>query len=83
MSAKGFPKHTRCSCYSCWRQDDLREAIEDFLVEKCAVKAVQVVGASRRRVEVVEEISFVIETDDLAPSSRIPALWRRPHARAC
>ena len=46
------------------RADDLREAIEDFLVERCGVKAVQVVGACRRRVEVIEEISFVIQTDD-------------------
>ena len=47
-----------------YRADDLRDAIEEFLLAKCAVKAVQVVGACRRRVEVIEEIAFVIETDD-------------------
>ena len=35
-----------------------------FLFAKCGVKAVQVVGAYRRRVEVIEEIAFVIQTDD-------------------
>jgi DNA polymerase (family 10) len=47
-----------------YRADDLRDAIEEFLLVKCPVKAVQVVGACRRRVEVIEEIAFVIETDD-------------------
>jgi DNA polymerase (family X) len=46
-----------------YRADDLRDAIEEFLLAKCAVKAVQVVGACRRRIEVIEEIAFVIETD--------------------
>lgn len=48
-----------------YRADDLRGAIEEFLLAKCAAKKVQVVGACRRRAEVIEEISFVIETDDL------------------
>ena len=47
-----------------YRADDLRDAIEEFLLGKCASKAVQVVGDCRRRVEVIEEIAFVIETDD-------------------
>ena len=54
-----------------YRADDLRDAIEEFLLAKCGVKAVQVVGACRRRVEVIEEIAFVIETDDF------PAVVRR------
>ncbi|HTM47228.1 MAG TPA: PHP domain-containing protein [Bryobacteraceae bacterium] len=54
-----------------YRADELRDAIEEFLLAKCAVKTVQVVGACRRRVEVVEEIAFVIETDDF------PAVVRR------
>src|SRR5258708_28097862 len=54
-----------------YRADDLREAIEEFLLAKCAVKAVQIVGACRRRVEVIEEIAFLIETDDF------PAVVRR------
>ena len=47
-----------------YRADDLRTAVEEFLLEKCRVKAAQVVGACRRRVEVVEEIAFAIDTDD-------------------
>ena len=54
-----------------YRADDLRDAVEEFLLTKCAVKAVQVVGACRRRVEVIEEIAFVIGTDDF------PAVVRR------
>ena len=47
-----------------YRADDLHNAIEEFLLAKCAVKAVQIVGACRRRASVIEEIAFVIETDD-------------------
>jgi len=47
-----------------YRADDLRDTIEESLLAKCAVKAAQVVGAFRRRVEVIEEIAFMIETDD-------------------
>jgi len=47
-----------------YRADNLRNAIEEFLTEKCGVKAVHVVGAYRRRVEVIEEIAFLIQTDD-------------------
>jgi DNA polymerase (family 10) len=47
-----------------YRADDLHEAIEDFLVEKCKVRGVAVVGEYRRRVEVIEEIAYVIQTDD-------------------
>jgi DNA polymerase (family X) len=47
-----------------YRADYLRTAIEEFLLEKCRVNAAQVVGACRRRVEVVEEIAFAIGTDD-------------------
>jgi DNA polymerase (family 10) len=47
-----------------YRADDLRDAIEEFLLTRCAAKAVQVVGACRRRMEVIEEIAFVVETDN-------------------
>jgi DNA polymerase (family 10) len=50
-----------------YRADDLRDSIEEFLLSKCGAKAVQVVGAFRRRAEVIEEIAFVIETDDFPP----------------
>ena len=54
-----------------YRADDLHNAIEEFLLAKCAAKVVQIVGACRRRADVVEEIAFVIETDDF------PAVVRR------
>ena len=47
-----------------YHADDLRDAIESFLSDKCGAAAVQVAGACRRRVEVVEEIAFVIQTED-------------------
>ena len=47
-----------------YRADGLRDSIEQFLFEKCGVKTAQVVGACRRRVEVIDELAFVIQTDD-------------------
>lgn len=49
-----------------YRADDLRIAIEEFLLNRCGVRRAEVVGEYRRRVEVIEEIVFVIETDDFA-----------------
>ena len=46
------------------RADDLREAVEEFLLGPCRVRRVELVGEVRRRVEVIEELAFVIETDD-------------------
>jgi len=47
-----------------YRADDLRTSLEEFLLSKCGVRRVQVAGDYRRRVEVIEEISFVVETGD-------------------
>lgn len=47
-----------------YKADDLRTAVESFLVDKCRVRRAEVVGDYRRRVEVIEELSFVVETDD-------------------
>ena len=44
------------------RADDLRDAVAEFLVERCVVKEVQVTGACRRRVEVIEGLSFGVQT---------------------
>ena len=46
------------------KADDLRVAIEEFLWHECGVAAVQVAGDYRRRVEIVEEIAFVVQTND-------------------
>jgi len=47
-----------------YRADDLRELIEEFLLNACRVRRADVAGDYRRRVEVIEELVFVIETDD-------------------
>jgi DNA polymerase (family 10) len=49
-----------------YKTDDLAESVERYLRERCPVKAVQAVGDYRRRVEVIEELAFVVETDDFA-----------------
>jgi len=47
-----------------YRAEDLRELIEQFLLNVCLVRRAEVVGDYRRRVEVIEELVFVIETDN-------------------
>ena len=47
-----------------YRADDLRTAVEEYLVTRCGVKRAAVTGDYRRRVEVVEELVFVVQTDD-------------------
>jgi DNA polymerase (family 10) len=47
-----------------YRADDLRIAVEEFLLGPCRVKRAEVAGEVRRRAEVVGELGFVIETDD-------------------
>ena len=49
-----------------YRADDLRTAVEEFLLGPCRVKRAEVVGQVRRRLEVVEEVAFVVETEDFA-----------------
>ncbi|MBV9609164.1 MAG: DNA polymerase III [Acidobacteria bacterium] len=49
-----------------YRADDLREAIEEFLVSACRVRRAEPAGDYRRRVEVIEDLVFVVETDDFA-----------------
>jgi DNA polymerase (family X) len=47
-----------------YRADDLRDAVEEFLIDKCRVKNAEIVGDYRRRVEVIEEMAFLVDTDD-------------------
>ena len=47
-----------------YKADELRDAIEAFLIEKCQVKKVEAVGDFRRRVEVIDGLAFAIETED-------------------
>jgi DNA polymerase (family 10) len=46
-----------------YRADDLRSSIEEFLLARCGVRRAEVAGDYRRRVEIVEELTFVIETE--------------------
>jgi DNA polymerase (family X) len=47
-----------------YRADDLNAAIEAFLLGPCAVNRAEAAGDYRRRVDVIEELVFVIEADD-------------------
>jgi DNA polymerase (family 10) len=46
--------------------DDLRGLIEQFLLNTCRVRRVEAAGDYRRRVEVIDELVFVIETCDFS-----------------
>lgn len=47
-----------------YHADDLRDAIQAFLVGPCKARRAEAAGDYRRRVEVIEELVFVVETDD-------------------
>jgi DNA polymerase (family 10) len=49
-----------------YHADDLRHAIEVFLVEACGAQRAEASGDYRRRVEVIEEMVFLVQTDDFA-----------------
>jgi DNA polymerase (family X) len=53
-----------------YKAHDLRDAIEEFLLDKGGVLQCEAVGDYRRRVDVIEELSFIVETTDLHPLSR-------------
>lgn len=47
-----------------YRADDLRGAVEQFLAGPCRARRAEAAGDYRRRVDVIEELVFVVETDD-------------------
>ncbi len=49
-----------------YRADALCAAVEDFLLKRCGVRRVHAAGDYRRRVDVIDELAFVIETNDFA-----------------
>jgi len=49
-----------------YRAHDLRIAVEEFLLEKCGVRRAEAVGDYRRRVDVIEELAFIVDTDNFA-----------------
>ncbi len=46
------------------RADELSATLEHFLLQRCGVRAVAGVRDFRRRVEIIDEISFVVDTED-------------------
>jgi DNA polymerase (family 10) len=54
-----------------YKAHDLRMAIEEYLLRKGHVSRIAAMGAYRRRVEVIDEIAFLVETSDF------PAIVRR------
>jgi DNA polymerase (family X) len=49
-----------------YKAHELREAAENYLLDVCKVRAAEPVGDYRRRVETIEELSFIVETDDFS-----------------
>lgn len=49
-----------------YRAHDLRIAIEEFLLDECKVPQCEAVGDYRRRVDVIEELAFIVDTPDFA-----------------
>ncbi|HZT32152.1 MAG TPA: PHP domain-containing protein [Bryobacteraceae bacterium] len=47
-----------------YKADDLRLALEEYLLNRCGVQRAEAAGDYRRRVEVVEELVFVVEAND-------------------
>jgi DNA polymerase (family X) len=47
-----------------YEADNIVPGIKTFLTDKCGVRRAEAVGDYRRRVEVIRELSFLIETDD-------------------
>jgi DNA polymerase (family 10) len=48
-----------------YEADNLVAAIQTFLLSRCGIRKAEPVGDYRRRVEIIREISFLLETDNL------------------
>jgi DNA polymerase (family 10) len=49
-----------------YKAHDLRNAVEEFLLNRCGVRAAEAVGDYRRCEEVIEELAFVVDVEDFA-----------------
>jgi DNA polymerase (family 10) len=49
-----------------YKAHDLRNAVEEFLLNRCGVRAAEVVGDYRRCVEIIEELAFIVDVEDFA-----------------
>jgi DNA polymerase (family X) len=47
-----------------YKAHELRDAVEEFLLDARGVRRVEAVGDYRRRVKVIEELAFIVETAD-------------------
>lgn len=57
---------TKAHAMLLYRADDLRASIEEYLLAHCGVRQAEAAGDYRRRVEVIEELQFLVETDDFS-----------------
>ena len=53
-----------------YKAHDLRSAIEEYLLRKGHVGRIEAMGAYRRRVEVIDELAFLVETPDFSALAR-------------
>jgi DNA polymerase (family 10) len=47
-----------------YKAHDLRNAVEEFLLNRCGVRYAEAVGDYRRCVEIIEELSFIVDVED-------------------
>ena len=47
-----------------YKAHDLRNAVEEFLLNRCGVRAAEAVGDYRRCVEIIEELVFIVDVED-------------------
>ena len=47
-----------------YHADELHDAIKTFLLGPCQARRAEVAGDYRRRLEVIEELVFLVEADD-------------------
>ncbi len=49
-----------------YKAHDLRNAVEEFLLNRCSARAAEAVGDYRRCVEIIEELAFIVDVEDFA-----------------
>jgi len=49
-----------------YRAHELREAVEHFLLDTCKARKAEAVGDYRRCVDTIEELAFIVETDEFS-----------------
>jgi hypothetical protein len=49
-----------------YKAHDLRNAVEEFLLNRCGVRAAEAVRDYRRCVEIIEALAFIVDLEDFA-----------------